>query len=81
MYRLGLQRYPTAASLLKLASEGDSTVRSTALQYFLDNYAARYSDYKPTEVVDLAFVPAIKSDKSFLAKPREVRRQMYIYTL
>lgn len=74
MYQLGLQRHPSASTLLKLASSPDPTVRSSALQYFLDNFASRYSDFKLHEVSDLAFIPATKSGQSFLAKPHEVTK-------
>lgn len=72
MYLLGLRRFPPLSVILKLAADEDETLRSVALQYFLDNIA-KYPEYNPSSFADLAFVPAVQPDgKSTMASPTRV---------
>lgn len=61
--------------ILGLAAGPDFDIRRKALQYFFDNFNAKYAAvYTPKDVAHLPFVPAIRADgTAFLAKPGEVR--------
>jgi len=73
LFDLGLRRYPPLATLLNIAAGPDPQTRNAALKYFLDNISTKYGDYNPSLFVNLAFVPAVKTDGTkFLAKPHEV---------
>jgi hypothetical protein len=41
--------------------------------FFLEKLSDNYSDYKPHDFRDLAFIPAILGSEKVLAKPFEVR--------
>ena len=58
--------------LLKLATDLDTTLRSTALKYLDDH--ARYPAYNPAIFVDkIAYIPAIQSNSVLImAKPDDV---------
>ncbi|KAL5520611.1 hypothetical protein ACEPAF_2612 [Sanghuangporus sanghuang] len=72
LFSLGLRRYPPLDVLLKLASDQDESLRSTALRYFLDN-TSKYDDYDPDKFNHLAFVPALRpGGESTLGTPRQV---------
>jgi hypothetical protein len=68
---LGLRRYPPTEVILGIASE-DEPQRTAALNYFLDNYIQKYTDYTPDAHANIAFVPAINKGERKLAKPLEV---------
>lgn len=61
MYQTGLRRFPPLPIILKLAADEDETLRSAALQYFLDNLS-KYPDYNPSSFNGLDFVPAVRAD-------------------
>ncbi|KAL5514880.1 hypothetical protein ACEPAG_2196 [Sanghuangporus baumii] len=72
LFSLGLRRYPPLDVLLKLASDQDGFLRSTALRYFLDN-TSKYDDYDPDKFNHLAFVPAERPNgESTLGTPGQV---------
>jgi hypothetical protein len=56
-----------------MAASDDSTVRTKALTFFLDNLYDIYRDYNPQDFWDLAFIPAVLGSEKMLAKPFEVR--------
>ncbi|KZT22896.1 hypothetical protein NEOLEDRAFT_1137233 [Neolentinus lepideus HHB14362 ss-1] len=69
LYRLGLLKFPPMEVIINLAASPDTGVRKAAMKYFLDNFAARYSDYIPDRFADKAFIPTRDGN---LAKPGEV---------
>lgn len=72
MFQLGLRRFPPLPVILKLASDEDETLRTAALQYFLDNIA-KYPDYEPSNFNALAYVPAVDPDgKKIMGTPEKV---------
>ncbi|CAE6473592.1 unnamed protein product [Rhizoctonia solani] len=73
MYELGLKRFPPLETILMLATADDSCKRMTALNYFLHNYDARYTDYRAESYQHCNFVPAIKpGGESCLTSPTGV---------
>lgn len=72
LFSLGLQRYPSLPVVLELASSQDETVREAALRYFLDNVLVKYPDYDPNNFGQIAFIPSVKDQKPYMAKPSEV---------
>ncbi|TFY51778.1 hypothetical protein EVJ58_g10387 [Rhodofomes roseus] len=72
LYNLGLQRFPSLHVILGLAASADQKVRTVALRYFLDSVATKYSDYDPNNFSQIAFIPAVKDGKPYMAKPSEV---------
>jgi hypothetical protein len=70
---LGLRRAPPLTEILHIAASDNSSMRTRALSFFLDNISNNYSDYDPENFQDLAFVPAILGSEKVLAKPFEVR--------
>jgi hypothetical protein len=68
---LGLKRFPPIEIILGIAAK-DEPRRTIALNYFLDNYIQKYTDYTPEACADIAFVPAIHRGEKKLAKPLEV---------
>ena len=71
MFNLGLRRYPPTEVILSIAA-GDEPQRTTALDYFLDNYRRNYADYAATTYANIAFVPAIHRSEKRLVNPLEV---------
>ncbi|EPQ50301.1 hypothetical protein GLOTRDRAFT_82416 [Gloeophyllum trabeum ATCC 11539] len=69
LYRLGLLRFPPLEVIINLAASTDVNVRKEAMQYFMQNFSTRYSDYDPGQFGDKAFIPT-RDGK--LAKPSEV---------
>ena len=57
--------------ILGIAAQ-DEPRRTIALDYFLDNYTGKYSDYDVNVYADIAFVPATHGGEKKLAKPLEV---------
>ena len=58
--------------MISLASNTEETLRSTALNYLLDNIT-KYPDYDPMDFKDVAFVPALSSDgKPSMGTPHQV---------
>lgn len=80
LYNLGLQRFPSLQVILGLAASPDQKVRTVALRYFLDNLAMKYVDYDPNNFSQIAFVPAVKDHKPYMAKPSEVSSAHYVPT-
>lgn len=72
LYRLGLRKFPPLNVILNLAASPDSKIRTLAMNYFLDNYVTRYSDYEPGNFATVAFVPALDGKVQKLATPNEV---------
>ena len=70
LFDLGLRRYPPTEVILGTAAK-DKPQRTVALDYFLDNYRQKYTDYTAAAYANVAFVPAICGGKK-LAKPLEV---------
>lgn len=74
LFLIGLQRKPSALTILTLASDPkDAEKRRQALAYFLSSYtSAGFSQWAPKDV-DLAFIPCTLADGSTgLGKPQEV---------
>lgn len=71
LFNLGLRRYPPTGIILEIAAK-DEPQRAVALNYFLDNYMQKYTDYTADEHANIAFVPAIHKGEKKLAKPLEV---------
>ena len=71
LFNLGLRRFPPAEVVLGIAAKGEPQ-RTVALNYFLDNYIQKYTDYTPDAHANIAFVPAIHKGEKKLAKPLEV---------
>ena len=57
--------------ILDIAAKDESR-RTLALNYFLDNYIQKYTDYTPEAYANIAFVPAIQKGEKKLVKPLEV---------
>jgi hypothetical protein len=74
LYNLGLKRFPPLEVILDLAASTNLKTRTSAMNYFLDNYVTRYSDYNPANFSKVAFVPALEGGKQKLATPNEVRK-------
>ena len=72
IFSLGLRRVPPLPEILRIASSDNSTVRTKALTFFLDNLYDMYPDYSPLKFRDLSFVPAVLGSEKVLAKPLEV---------
>ncbi|KAI0701855.1 hypothetical protein BC835DRAFT_1435271 [Cytidiella melzeri] len=72
LHRLGLRRFPPLEVILALAAGPDEKIRSVALKYFLDNHGTRYTDYRPSSFVNLAFIPSVKGTVPVMGKPGEV---------
>ncbi|KAI0267320.1 hypothetical protein BC834DRAFT_981543 [Gloeopeniophorella convolvens] len=72
LFSMGLRRAPPLADLLRIASSNNTTVQKKALDFFLDNYTSKYSDYDPVNFHDVAFVPALRGSEKVLARPLEV---------
>jgi hypothetical protein len=60
--------------ILDLAASTNSETRTSALDYFLDNYSKRYSNYNRVNFSKIAFVPALQGGEQKLATPNEVRK-------
>ena len=58
--------------ILGLAASQDRKVGTAALRYFLDNLSVRYPEYDPNNFGQIAFVPSLKDQKPYMAKPSEV---------
>jgi len=71
LFSLGLRRYPPTEIILDIASKSEPQ-RTTALNYFLDNYIQKYTDYTADAHANIAFVPAIHKGEKKLVKPLEV---------
>ena len=72
LFSLGLRRYPPLEVLLKLSTDQDEALRSTALRYFLDN-TAKYEDYDPDDFSHIAFIPALRPNgEATLGMPGQV---------
>ena len=71
LFNLGLRRYPPTEIILEIAAK-DQQQGTVALNYFLDNYMQKYSDYTPDAHANIAFVPAVHKGEKKLAKPLEV---------
>lgn len=74
LFLIGLQRKPSASTILTLASDPrDAEKRRQALAYFLSSYTSGgFSQWAPKDV-DLAFIPCMLADGSTgLGKPQEV---------
>ncbi|KAG9003819.1 hypothetical protein FRB94_008497 [Tulasnella sp. JGI-2019a] len=71
---LGLQPFPSLATLLALASGPDLNLRRKALTYLLENFTARYaSSYRAQDYANIAFIPSLRPDGiAFSAKHGEV---------
>ncbi|KAF8670151.1 hypothetical protein RHS04_08662 [Rhizoctonia solani] len=73
MYELGLKRFPPLETILMLATVDDSYKRMAALDYFLHNYDALYTDYRAGSYKHFNFVPAIRpGGESCLTSPTGV---------
>jgi hypothetical protein len=71
LFNLGLRRHPPTEVILGIAAKSEPQ-RTVALNYFLDNFVQKYSDYTPDAHANIAFVPAIHRGEQKLAKPLEV---------
>ena len=71
LFNLGLRRFPPTEVILDIAAK-DEPRRTLALNYFLDNYTQKYTDYTPKAYANIAFVPAIHGGEKKLVKPPEV---------
>ena len=71
LFNLGLRRHPSTECILDIAAKGEPQ-RTAALDYFLDNYRQKYTDYTATAHANTPFVPAIRRGEKKLAKPLEV---------
>lgn len=71
MFNLGLKRYPPTEIILGIAAKVEPQ-RTVALNYFLDNYVQKYSDYTAEAQANIAFVPAVHKGQRKLVKPLEV---------
>lgn len=71
LFNLGLRRYPPTEIILEIAAK-DEPQRTVALNYFLDNYIQKYTDYTADAHANLPFVPAIHKGEKKLGKPLEV---------
>ncbi|KAG8883551.1 hypothetical protein FRB97_006398 [Tulasnella sp. 331] len=71
---LGLQSFPSLATVLALAAGPDLDLRRKALTYLLENFTARYAaTYHVSDYMNLAYIPSLRSDgTAFLAKHGEV---------
>jgi len=72
LYRLGLQKFPPLGVVLNLIANSPVSRRMLALNYLLDNYVQRYSNYDPSNFSKLAFIPAVNGTVQKLASPDEV---------
>lgn len=66
-----MRRFPPTEVILGIAAK-DGPRGTIALNYFLDNYIQKYTDYTVDVHADIAFVPAIHKGEKKLAKPLEV---------
>ena len=57
--------------ILGIAAQSEPQ-RTLALDYFLDNYRQKYTDYTVGAHANIAFVPAVRGDEKKLARPLEV---------
>jgi len=71
LFNLGLRRFPPIEVILGIAAK-DEPRRTIALNYFLDNYMQKYTDYTVDAHANVAFVPAIHRGEKKLVKPLEV---------
>ena len=71
LFNLGLKRYPATEIILEIAAK-DEPRGTLALNYLLDNYMQKYTDYTADAHANIAFVPAIHKGEKKLAKPLEV---------
>ncbi|KAF9644423.1 hypothetical protein BDM02DRAFT_3272450 [Thelephora ganbajun] len=71
LFNLGLRRHPPTEVILSIAAK-DEPQRGVALNYFLDHYMQKYTDYTADAHANIAFVPAIHKGDKKLAKPLEV---------
>lgn len=71
LFSLGLRRFPPIEVILGIAAKGEPQ-GTVALNYFLDNYIQKYTDYSTNAHANIAFVPAIHRGEKKLAKPLEV---------
>lgn len=72
LYQLGLQKYPPLDILVNLCASADEEVRSTALEYLLDNILTHYHAYDPVNFADIPYVPALKGGDPCISQPTDV---------
>jgi hypothetical protein len=68
---LGLRRFPPVDVLLGIAA-GSAPTNAKALNYLLANISTHYINFDPTAFSQVAFIPATRDGRTFLAKPGEV---------
>ena len=66
-----MRQFPPTEVILGIATKGEPQ-RTIALNYFLDNYIQKYTNYTVDAHPNTAFVPAIHRGERKLAKPPEV---------
>ena len=71
LFNLGLRRFPPTEIILGIAAK-DEPQRTIAMNYFLDSYIQKYTDYTIDAHANIAFVPAIHRGEKKLVKPLEV---------
>ncbi|KAK7035286.1 hypothetical protein VNI00_012053 [Paramarasmius palmivorus] len=74
LFRLKLQRHPSAETLVRLCSGDRENVRDLALTYLINNIPAIYNsnEFDPYKHQDVRFIPAQRSGVSCLCTPNEV---------
>jgi Protein of unknown function (DUF3684) len=77
IYSLDLRRSLPLREVLHMAASDNPTVRTKALNFFLNNLNDIYRDYNPQHFWDLAFVPAVFGSEKILAKPFKVKDAIY----
>ena len=77
VYSLDLRRSLPLREVLHMATSDNPTVRTKALNFFLDNLNDIYLDYNPQHFWDLAFIPAVFGSEKILAKPFKVKDAIY----
>lgn len=68
LFNLGLKQYPPTKVILGIAAKGEPQ-GTVALDYFLENSSANYTDYTVKAYASIAFVPAIHKGQKELVKP------------
>ncbi|KAJ3749126.1 hypothetical protein DFH05DRAFT_638806 [Lentinula detonsa] len=72
LFNLGLQRYPSLTTLIKLCNSPKPEIRAVAFKYLLDNIKTKYEDYNREDFHSIKFIPALKNGSPYLGSPEEV---------
>jgi hypothetical protein len=73
LFRLGLRRHPPLEVIIDRTASADAGTRRIALNHLIENIADIYSDYKPANFSNVAYVPALQGDEPCMRSPKEVR--------